>query len=334
MNNTILRDGGLGIYVYSPYAEVTAENSLIADNAYTGIFVRADSRHSFKNCTIVGNGFAGTGWSAAGIHLGGSILTLENSVVAFNKTGLHHSGDIPTATIRNSLFHNPGGQEIVWDGDPGMPDLAADGNMTADPLFVNRPGRDYELASGSPAIDAGTGIQAPATDLLGRARYDDRGMPNVGYGYPSYVDIGAFERQEDSPRADLAVTHVSNPDQESVTLADAVTVVKKGKASFTASLSMPAVARPGRVIEFRVQYTNTGEIDIPTPVLTLDSGLQDTAWKLPSCGEWVEGPVLRCIGKAIEISRAGFGKPIQVGSSRDRIATAAEVLAIIFTGYP
>ncbi|HUU46391.1 MAG TPA: hypothetical protein VM118_11735, partial [Acidobacteriota bacterium] len=37
LRNTILRDGGFGVYVYSPYAEVTADNCLIADNANTGI---------------------------------------------------------------------------------------------------------------------------------------------------------------------------------------------------------------------------------------------------------------------------------------------------------
>jgi parallel beta helix pectate lyase-like protein/PKD domain-containing protein len=222
LKNTTLRDGGFGVYVYSPYAEVTAENCLIADNANTGIFVRADSRHSFKNCTIVGNGLGGSAWHGAGIHLGGSILTLENCIVAFNGTGLDHSGDPPTATIRSSLFYNPGGQEIAWDGDPGMPDLAANGNVTADPMFVDRSGGNYELASQSPAIDAGTGVQAPIADRLGRLRYDDRGMPNVGHGFPAYVDMGALERQVDSPLADLAVTHVSDPTPEVVTVGDTV----------------------------------------------------------------------------------------------------------------
>ena len=211
LKNTLILDGGFGIYVYSPYAEVTAENCVIADNANTGIFVRADSRHSFKNCTVVGNGFGDGGWYGAGIHLGGSILTLENCIVAFNNTGLDHSGDPPTATIRNSLFYNPDGEEITWDGDPGMPDLTTDGNRIANPVFVDRLGGNYELSAGSPAIDAGTGIKAPTTDLFGQPRYDDLGMLNVGNGYPSYVDIGALERQSDSPVADLAVTDVSNP---------------------------------------------------------------------------------------------------------------------------
>jgi len=55
----------------------------------------------------------------------------------------------------------------------------------ADPLFVRyrRDGSgDYHLARGSPCIDAGTALGAPATDFDGRRR------PKGG-GY----DIGAFE---------------------------------------------------------------------------------------------------------------------------------------------
>lgn len=211
LNSGILRDGsGHGIYVHSPYAEVIAENCIIADHRFTGLYMRADSRHVFRNCTIVGNGFGEIFYYGGGIHLGGTNLTLDNCIVAFNKNGLSHEGDPPLVTVRNSVFHNPIGQEVIWDtADPGRLDLPADGNLTADPLFVDRAAGNYELAAGSPAIDAGRGIQAPATDLLGRLRYDDRGMPNVGIGYPAFIDIGAYERQADTMAGDLAVLSVS-----------------------------------------------------------------------------------------------------------------------------
>lgn len=210
LNSGVLRDGsGHGIYVWSPYAEVTAENCVIANHRYTGVFVRADSRHVFRNCTLVGNGFGGTGRNAAAIHLGGAALTLDNCILALNKNGLHHDSDPPQVTVRNSVFYNPVGQEVIWDTDPGRPDLTANGNLRADPLFSDRAAGNYELAAGSPAIDAGRGIQAPSTDILGRPRYDDRGMPNVGTGYPAFIDIGAYERQADTMSGDLAVLFVS-----------------------------------------------------------------------------------------------------------------------------
>ena len=234
LKNTILQDGGYGAYVYTPYVEITAENCVIANNAYTGVFVRADSRHVFRNCTIVGNGFAGGGWTGAGVHVGGANITLENTIVAFNADGLHHQGDPPQITIRNSNFYNPTGLEIIWDGDPGRPDLGADGNFVEDPRFVNYAAGNYELDLASRSIDSGLGTHAPATDILGRARHDDGGMPNVGRGYPSYVDRGAYERQQDTIAADLAVSYVADPEPQFVnsgeTLSVSWSVINQGLA--------------------------------------------------------------------------------------------------------
>ncbi|MCP5528023.1 MAG: pre-peptidase C-terminal domain-containing protein [Verrucomicrobiales bacterium] len=199
-----------GLYVNSPFVEVTAANCLIVNNELTGIFARADSRHTFRNCTVVGNGFGGSSRDRAGIHLGGAAFTLENCIVAFNKNGLDHSGDPPALIVRNTILHNPAGQEVLWDGDPGRPDLASHGNTTLDPLFTGLGVGDLRLSAFSPAIDAGRAIEAPQTDLLGRPRFDDAGLENTGSGLPSFVDIGAFERQETSaPAADLELARLS-----------------------------------------------------------------------------------------------------------------------------
>ncbi|MFC1597329.1 RHS repeat-associated core domain-containing protein [Planctomycetota bacterium] len=224
LSNTILQENQYGIYVYTPLVEVEAENCLIADNAFAGVFVRADSRAVLLNCTIVGNGYGGSGPDAAGIHVGGPSLTVENSIVAFNANGLHHTGDIPLLTVRNSDFFNPHGQEVLWDDDPGEPKLNENGNRHADPLFVDRTLGDYTLAPGSPAVDAGRGIDAPKFDLAGRPRYDDPGIANVGSGSPSYVDMGAFERQNPTQPGDLAVVNVARPEPADVSPGETVTV--------------------------------------------------------------------------------------------------------------
>ena len=225
VRNAVLRETRYGIYTYTALVDILAENCLIADSQYTGVFARADARVVVRNSTLVGNGFQGSsGYDRSAIHLGAANLTLENSIVAFNANGLNHSGWIPQVSVRHNVFYNPSGQEVLWNSDPGEPKLNEDGNRRADPLFVDRAAGNYHLAAGSPAIDAGRGRDAPLRDLLGRPRYDDPGMANVGSGSPAYVDIGAFERQTATPPADLAVLAVSAPQPNRVAPGDVITV--------------------------------------------------------------------------------------------------------------
>lgn len=81
--------------------------------------------------------------------------------------------------VANSLISGPG-----WAG--------SNGNINANPGFVNEAGGDYHLAAGSPAINAGTTIGAPAFDFDG-ARRD------------AQPDIGAYEYGT-APRPLLTVT--------------------------------------------------------------------------------------------------------------------------------
>jgi parallel beta helix pectate lyase-like protein len=63
------------------------------------------------------------------------------------------------------------------------------------PRFVNEAADRFELAAGSPAIDAGTSEGASRRDRLGRRRRDVRSVRNRGAGRRPFYDLGAHERQ-------------------------------------------------------------------------------------------------------------------------------------------
>ena len=116
-------------------------------------------------------------------------------------------GDAVTLTADHDDFYRPGEDVQVHAG--GRDYTAAElrdgslggGIISADPRFVapawGAPG-DYHVTAGSPLIDAGTALGAPALDLDGATR-------QVG----AAVDIGAYEYGAPAPA--LVLTAVDPP---------------------------------------------------------------------------------------------------------------------------
>jgi hypothetical protein len=71
-------------------------------------------------------------------------------------------------------------------------DIGLNGNISADPQFVNQNSHIYQLLAGSPAIDAGTNAapHLPPKDILGNPRIVDGNGDRT-----ATVDIGAYEFQ-------------------------------------------------------------------------------------------------------------------------------------------
>jgi hypothetical protein len=89
-------------------------------------------------------------------------------------------------TITNTIFWG----SLVGEVTPSMIHSSivsqasfagVNGNILADPQFVDPANGDFHLQAGSPAIDAGTASGAPATDFDGRTRSD------------GHIDIGAYQ---------------------------------------------------------------------------------------------------------------------------------------------
>lgn len=140
---------------------------------------------------------------------GASPRVVNNTFVA-NRVAVRLYRAIPTATqvYRNNLIvGNTTGVEAsfgteadnpIWQHNlvfgngtnyAGMQNQTGlQGNLSADPRFRDAPALDYRLSPGSPAIDAGTALGAPATDFDGASRPRD----GNGDGVAAF-DIGAFE---------------------------------------------------------------------------------------------------------------------------------------------
>ena len=113
-------------------------------------------------------------------------------------------------TYKNCVFWNESGfglQKL-----PGSA-TSVNGNIWANPLFVDPDRGDFRIAANSPCVDAGNGAYAPEKDYYGLERRDvgkvtDSGVPSANGNCP---DIGIHEVlwDEDESPYDIAPTAVS-----------------------------------------------------------------------------------------------------------------------------
>jgi hypothetical protein len=188
--NTAGTEGG-GVYATVASRPVFV-NTTIDRNTGNGVHAADESSPEFANCTIAANTGVGV------VSWGGG--RLENSIIWSNESAQLEDDEGLVTRHCN-----------VQGGWPG------DGNIDADPLFVDPTSGDYHLATGSPCIDAGDNTAVPLDifdldedgdtdertpfDLDGRLRFADRiAAPDTGNPDPNFpelpiVDMGAYEYQ-------------------------------------------------------------------------------------------------------------------------------------------
>jgi len=124
-----------------------------------------------------------------------SSYEIRNNLIVGNEIGLtvEFGTEANNPTFENNLvFGNDTNYEMIAD-QTGM-----NGNLSVDPLLVDLAGGDYQLTGLSPAIDAGSSLDAPLIDLLGAAR-----PQNGDFAGGPQFDIGAYEFAVPEPASAL-----------------------------------------------------------------------------------------------------------------------------------
>ncbi|MAE69563.1 MAG: hypothetical protein CME06_03735 [Gemmatimonadetes bacterium] len=152
---------------------------------------------ALTNCTIVNN----TGGDGGGLRgCCGSSVHATNTIIWGNSPNqIDYQGGSVSITYSN-----------IQSGWPG------EGNIHADPLFLDPIGADYHLRPGSPCIDAGTSSGATGTDFEGDLRPWGAGW-DIGADEYTGVGIERFEPPIFAPRTMLAPAY-PNPFNPSTTI--------------------------------------------------------------------------------------------------------------------
>ncbi len=165
-------------------------NEVLASDFTGGGAVAVDSG-ILINCVFAANVAENGGgfYGSAGIH---------NCTFTRNKASLGAAIDGDGVVSNTIAWNNIGdpinGAQVTYSNIQGG--WPGEGNIDADPLFVDPIGGDYRLSPGSPCIDAGdnTAVICVLSDRDGNERLaDDPRTRDTGFGRPPIADMGAYE---------------------------------------------------------------------------------------------------------------------------------------------
>ncbi|MFH1738914.1 MAG: right-handed parallel beta-helix repeat-containing protein [bacterium] len=170
-------EGGGGVYCYQS-SPTLINCSIIGNSAYEfgGVYCYQSSPN-LVNCLIIDN---------AAIEGGGAISCEESSPTLTNCILWNAGPEIKGSGLDAVVV----AYSCIQSGWPG------EGNINADPLFVDPVNGDYRLRNGSPCVDRGFVTAAPNRDAEGSSRPGSDGL----------ADMGAYESPPEYKPSDTAAS--------------------------------------------------------------------------------------------------------------------------------
>ena len=169
-NNLIYGYQGFGIALYQIDAGGPSKNNIIVNNTIVSTVAGAGAAVRMLDASTGNTLYNNILLGGSGIAYRISANSLPGLVSDYNVTGGVYQSEDTGSTQTLAQWRASNGQD------------AHSFVATATALFVNAAANDYHLSVSSPAIDAGTLIDAPTTDLDGNSRPHGNG-----------IDIGAYE---------------------------------------------------------------------------------------------------------------------------------------------
>lgn len=181
LGNSISANQADGLYCSSGSPQIASNT--ISWNGSAGIWCQSGGA-DITNNTIVANG-------AEGILCDGGEPLISSNIIAFGAVGI--SSISPNPRLSHNCVFNPDG--VDYSGlAPG------EGDISAEPLFVDQAAGDYHLLGDSPCVDAGddSSVDPAWLDIDGQARIQG-----------PHADIGADEFAGASPLPASRIVRVS-----------------------------------------------------------------------------------------------------------------------------
>jgi len=172
----------------------TLRNCIITRNRAGNAYGGGSSGGTLYNCLLSGNSLPGGGWGGGAYN-----ATLYNCTVVSNSAA--RGGGVQGCALNNCIvyFNTSGDANSNWYSmsaasftntctAPSVAGWAA-GNITGNPMFVNKGSNNYHLVTTSACFNAGTNFSWMTNAVDARSK-DLDGKSRVQYGI---VDMGAYE---------------------------------------------------------------------------------------------------------------------------------------------